>query len=80
MNHHAATSIKTVVSAAPDDQCECGIAQLRATKLRAEPSPDMLAIDVQPTATLKEGTALSRSGGPPVSDTMLDSEERHDGH
>lgn len=80
MNQYATTSINTVVYPAPDDECECGIAQLRATELRAEPSPDMLAIDVQPTATLEEGAVLSRSGGPPLSGTMLDSEDRHDGH
>ena len=68
-----AAPMHTVLSLAPDGEREQSIAVLRAAGLLAEPSPDMLALAAQSTATLDEvSAALSRAGGQPLSEIILE--------
>ena len=68
-----AAPINTVLSPAPSGERERAIEVLRAAGLLAEPSPEMLALAAQSTATLEEvSAALSRGGGKPLSEIILE--------
>ena len=57
---------------APDGERERSIDVLRAARLLAEPSPDMLARAAQSTATLEDvQAAFARAGGKPLSEIVL---------
>jgi hypothetical protein len=58
---------------APDGERERGIEVLRAAGLLAEPSPEMLALAAQSTATLEEvQAAFARAGGKLLNEIVLE--------
>ncbi len=58
---------------APPGERERAIAAVRAAGLLAEPSPYMLELAAQSTATLEEvQAALARAGGKPLSELILE--------
>lgn len=65
--------ITSVLSPAPDSERERSIEVLRAAGLLAEPSPQMLALAAQSTATLEEvQVAFARASGKPLSEIVLE--------